>query len=115
MLSLLTTRLALYVYSDSTPDSGYDNATYTFSTYVWGRVDRKAAKDSLTAGAAVPHRRAVVTMRDSISVQDFALVVEADGSRWRLTGQIRRTLGRMTQYEAEYAPQFTLTASATGP
>jgi hypothetical protein len=117
MLSLLTQRLALYAYSDAVPDSGYDNATYTFQTYAWGRIEpRSAARDKTVAGAAIAHRQATITLRDQISLADFSLVVDpVSGDQWRITGTMPRQMARCTQYTADYAPQMPLTASGLGP
>lgn len=117
MLSFLKQRLAVFTVSDATPDGGYDNATYTFSTYAWGRIEpRGNAEDRTVAGAAIPHRTAMITFRDAVAVPDFALVYDpVTGDQWRITGTMRRRIGRMTQYTADYAPQFARTATAFGP
>ena len=117
MLSLLTQRLAIYAYTDGTPDSGYDNATYTFSMYAWGRIEpRAAAIEKTTAGAAIAHRTATLTFRDQIALADFSLVVDpGSGDQWRITGTMRRQMNRTIQYTADLAPQFALTATVYGP
>lgn len=117
MLSLLTQRLAIYAYADSTPDSGVDNPTYTFVTYAWGRIEpRSPAIEKTIAAAAVSHREATITFRDQITLADFSLVVDpVSGNQWRITGTMPRQLRRLVQYTADWAPQFALTSTVYGP
>lgn len=117
MLGLLTQRLAIYTYSDATPDGGYDNATYTFSTYAWGRIEpAAAASDQLTAEAARVHRTATITFRDSTSVPAGAIVKDpVSQDQWRVRGPRPLQRLRCVQYSADWVPQFTLTSTAFGP
>lgn len=117
MQVLLTTRLAVYSYSDVAPDSGVDNAAYTFAFYVYGRVDQKLETERFTGGQATSHRTATILARSDTPIADFSLVVDTStGDQWRVTGLARRMLLlNVNQYLAEYAPQFTASASGLGP